>query len=94
MCHFQANTKEIGTNSSYIFYLRHYISIFIIYADLFNAIIYNGEDIIKPTDLTPQSNESGFLSEDKNKKRKALDIIVSDLDDDLENIEPIYDAII
>lgn len=29
----------------------------------------------------------------KIKKGKALDIIVSDLDDDLENIQPIYDAI-
>lgn len=38
------------------------------FADLFNAIVYNGEDVIKPTDLTPQNNESGFMSKDKDDK--------------------------
>ena len=40
------------------------------FADFFNGIIFNGEQVVSPEDLTPMDSETDFIVKDKSDKRK------------------------
>ncbi len=42
------------------------------FADLFNGIVYEGEAVIKPEELTQTNNETGMVVKDKEGKEKTV----------------------